>query len=178
MRKWMIVFLAAAWIGAGCAEAASVLAQVGYTIQRSDSTKPGAHNEFTGGTHTFYPELDRRDSWLEQHVEKLRTMRSYKRGWTRVFFDWPQRVRESSRRAASGCRFMRARIMTSASPWSSARGLAGPSRACALSFARRTRLRLGLWRCAKPPRAQARANERPRARRARRFPAFLRQSRP
>ncbi len=101
MRKWMIVFLAAAWIGAGCAEAASVLAQVGYTIQRSDSTKPGAHNEFTGGTHTFYPELDRRDSWLEQHVEKLRTMRSYKRGWTRVFFDWPQRVREIVIRRAS-----------------------------------------------------------------------------
>lgn len=87
------------WFGiVGDANAGSVANKVSHSVKRSDGTTATMkdRHEFRGGSHKYFSALAEKNkhSWLP-------TMNTFKKGWVRIYLDWPVRVSSIVVRRAS-----------------------------------------------------------------------------
>jgi hypothetical protein len=85
-----VPFVFIAWGGiATNAEARGLVTnEVSHTVKRSDrSDVAEKRNGFRGGSHKYFPKLGKKIGWLGDL-----NMKTFKKGWARLYLDWPVRI--------------------------------------------------------------------------------------
>lgn len=99
MNKYLMAFfiavplIVAGWnvSDADAKGASSLTYSANHSVKRSDNTSASMNerHEFRGGSHVYFAELDvnKRPNWL-----KDLDVKTYKKGWVRLYLDWPARI--------------------------------------------------------------------------------------
>ena len=91
-KRLSTLLICSAWLmfGLGSVQAAELVTEkFSYSVKRSDSSDASMDkNEFYRGSHAFFSEFtDNKVSvWINTKVD------SYKKGWSRLYLDWPVRL--------------------------------------------------------------------------------------
>ncbi|MDQ7011736.1 MAG: hypothetical protein Q9M29_07940 [Mariprofundaceae bacterium] len=91
-----IPFLFAGWSvpDADARGTSSITYTSNHSVKRSDGTSASMNekHEFRGGSHLYFAELDpkkKESSWMPNAITNMST---HKKGWVRLYLDWPVRI--------------------------------------------------------------------------------------
>jgi len=100
-RYWIACLLAVPFLLAGWSVpdadargASSITYSSNHSVKRSDGTTASMNekHEFRGGKHVFFTELDPKNKSSSWMPDMITNMSTHKKGWTRLYLDWPVRV--------------------------------------------------------------------------------------
>lgn len=90
-----VPFLLAGWnVPDADARGASLTYSANHSVKRSDGTSASMNekHEFRGGSHLYFAELDPKKKGSSWMPDVITNMSTHKKGWVRLYLDWPARI--------------------------------------------------------------------------------------